>query len=90
MGTAFFSSYKIIILIFGAIKAAFLSGYKNIILVFALFRTAFSYFFYFSLYKMVHSKTLEISIGTIIKNPEVLRFVPDECKTNKMWNMVEC
>ena len=39
---------------------------------------------------MVHSKTLEISIGTIIKNPEVLRFVPDECKTNKMWNMVEC
>ena len=29
-------------------------------------------------------KTLKISIGTIIKNPEMLTFVPDHLKTKKM------
>ena len=29
-------------------------------------------------------KTLKISIGTIIKNPEMLKFVPDHLKTKKM------
>ena len=29
-------------------------------------------------------KTLKISIGTIIENPEMLRFVPDDLKTKKM------
>lgn len=33
---------------------------------------------------MVDSKTLKICIGTIIKNPEILRFVPDHFKTKKM------
>ena len=33
---------------------------------------------------MVDSKTLKIFIGTIIKNPELLRFVPDHFKTKKM------
>ena len=42
---------------------------------------------------MVHSKTREISIGTIIKNSEVLRIVPDECKITKCgiwWNARGC
>ena len=33
---------------------------------------------------MVDSKTLKICIGTIIKNSEILRFVPDHFKTKKM------
>ena len=33
---------------------------------------------------MVHSKTLKISIGTIIKNPEMLRFVFHHLKTKTM------
>ena len=28
-------------------------------------------------------KTLKISIGTIIKNPEMLKFVPDQLETKK-------
>ena len=35
-------------------------------------------------------KTLKISMGTIIKHPESLRFVPDHLKTKKMYkNAVE-
>ena len=30
---------------------------------------------------MVDGKTLQISIGTILKNSEMLRFVPDHLKT---------
>ena len=33
---------------------------------------------------MVDSKTLKISIGTIIKNPKMIRFVPDQFKTKKV------
>ena len=33
---------------------------------------------------MVDSKTLKISSGTITKNPETLRFVPNHLKTKKM------
>ena len=33
---------------------------------------------------MVVSKTLKISIGTIIKDPEMLRLVPNYLKTKKM------
>ena len=29
-------------------------------------------------------KSLNISIGTIIKNPEIIKFVPDHVKTKKM------
>ena len=46
------------------------------------------FIFLFSLYKMVYSKnnshnyrTLKISIGTIIKDPEMLIFIPDYLKT---------
>ena len=41
--------------------------------------------FLFSIYKMVHSmdiyKSLNINIGTVMKNPEMLKFVPDHLKT---------
>ena len=51
------------------------------------------YFFFFtssvSIYKMVDSmgiyKSLNINIRTVIKNPEMLKFVPDHLKTKKMW-----
>ena len=33
---------------------------------------------------MVDSKILKISIGAIIKDPEILRLVPDHLKTKKM------
>ena len=29
-------------------------------------------------------KSLNISIGTIIKNPEIIKFLPDHVKTKKM------
>ena len=32
-------------------------------------------------------KSLKITIGTIIKNPEMIRFVPDHRKTKKCVNM---
>ena len=31
-------------------------------------------------------KSLKISIGTVMKNPEMLKFVPDPLKTKKMCN----
>ena len=56
-----------------------MSRYKNIILIFSLIRTAFFNFFCFSICKIVDSeygtddyKPSKISIGTIIKNPEML------------------
>ena len=33
---------------------------------------------------MVDSKTLKTSIGTIMKDPEILRVIPDHLKTKKM------
>lgn len=33
---------------------------------------------------MVASKTLKKGIGTIIKNPEMLRFAPDHLKTENV------
>ena len=38
---------------------------------------------------MVDSKTQKISIGAIIKNPEMLRVVPDHLKTKKMGKNAE-
>ena len=54
-----------------------------IISIFALVIIAFYYFLSFSLYKMVESKTLKVSIRTIINNPEMLWFVSDHLKTEK-------
>ena len=43
--------------------------------------------FLFSIYKTVYIidtyKSLTISIGTVIKNPEMLKFVPDNLKTKQ-------
>ena len=30
-------------------------------------------------------KSLNISIRTVMKNPEMLKFVPDDLKIKKMW-----
>ena len=56
-------------------------GNKNcIVLIFSLFKLIFT-FFLFSIYKMVDImniyKSLNISIGTVMKNPEMLKFIPD-------------
>ena len=41
---------------------------------------------------MAHSmdvyKSLNINIGTVMKNPEMLKFVPDHLKTKQMCNYV--
>ena len=60
---------------------------KNIVLVFSLFKAVF-FTFLFRIYKMVDImdvfKSLNISIKTVFKNPELLNFVPDHFKTKKM------
>ena len=33
-------------------------------------------------------KSLNISIGTVMKNPEILKFVPDDLNTKKMYQHV--
>ena len=58
---------------------------KNIVLNFGLHKTVFfSYFFLFSIYKMVDMmdiyKSLNIGIRTAMKNLEMLKFVPDHLK----------
>ena len=35
-------------------------------------------------YSMDIYKSVKISIGTVMKNPEMLKFVPDHLKTKKM------
>ena len=53
-----------------------------------LFFVVFFYFFLFSIYKTVDIidvyKSLNISTGTVMKSPEVLKFVPDHLKTKKL------
>ena len=48
----------------------------------------FFYFFLFRMYKRVNSicihKPINANIGTEIKNPEMLKFVPDHLKTKQM------
>ena len=57
---------------------------KNIVFVFSLFQTVFL----FSIYKMVDImdiyKPLNIRIGTVMKNSEILKFFPDHLKTKIM------
>ena len=61
---------------------------KNIVLNFSLLKAAFFLLFCFSIYKMVDSMdiytSLNINIGAVMKNPEMLKFVPDHIKTKKM------
>ena len=54
-------------------------------------KTVFFTFFCFSIYKMVDSeyimdiyKSVKIGIGTVMRNPGMLKFVPDHLKTKKM------
>ena len=65
---------------------------KNIVLIFSLFKTVFLTIFVL-VYTMVNSKysmgiykSVKISNGTDIKNPEMLKFVPDHHKNKKMCN----
>ena len=58
---------------------------KNIALMFSLSKTF--YIFCFSIYKMVDSaysmdifKFVKINIGTVIRNPEMLKFISDSLK----------
>ena len=66
---------------------SFFLSYNSIVLVFSLIRAAF----YFSIYKMVDSeysaniyKFLIVSIGAIMTNYDILKFVPDHVKTIKI------
>ena len=60
---------------------------KNIVLLFSLFSTVF-FTFLFSIYKMAGVmdvyKFLNISTIPVMKNPEMLKFVPNHLKTKKM------
>ena len=88
--TTFFSSYKKLLFNF------FSSQNNKILLQFSLseqssFQDSFSFFICFSINKIVDSEyitnnyqSLKISLGAIIKNPEMLTFVPDHLKTKKM------
>ena len=58
---------------------------------FSVYSRQFFYLFCFATYKMVDSEfstniytLLNISIGIIMRNPEILKFVPDHLKTKKM------
>ena len=60
---------------------------KNIVLIFSLLKTDFFFFFFFSLFKMVYNeysmdiyKSVKISTGTVARNREMLKFVPDHLK----------
>ena len=63
---------------------------KNIALNFSLFKAVF-FAFLFSMYKMVDSmsihKSLNINIGRVMKNPEMIEFVPDHVKTKRMCKL---
>ena len=47
----------------------------------------FFFYFVFSIYKILHSirihKSLNIKIGTVMKNPEMLKLVPDHLETKR-------
>ena len=66
--------------------------YKKYYLKFSLFNAVFVclfvLLFLFIIYKMIDSmdifKSLNINIGTVMKNQEVLNFVSDHLKTKKM------
>ena len=57
---------------------------KKIVLILNLFKTVFL----FSIYKIVDitdvCKSLYISIGKVMKNPEIIKFIPDHLKTKRM------
>ena len=82
------SSYASVI--FELVTIAFSSSYKIIALIPCLIGTFLFYFFCFSIYKMFDSEyntdnyiSPKISIRAIMKNPNILEFVPDHLKTKK-------
>ena len=92
---------KHIILIFSPVKTAlFYQDIKNIVLNFSLLKiySSLPFFFYFSrfsIYKTVDSeyntniyKSVKISIGTVITNPEMIKLVFDHFITKKMCKHV--
>ena len=62
--------------------------HKKYGLKFQCFQNSFLAFSVQDVYKMVDSmdiyKSLNINIGTLMKNPEMLKFIPDHLKTEKM------
>ena len=63
--------------------------YKKIIaLIFQSFKDSLFLLFLFSIYKMVDTmdiyKSLNIGIGRVMKNPEIIKFVSDHINTKKM------
>ena len=60
---------------------------KNIVLNFSLWKAGFFFAFLFSIYKNVDSmdvcKSSNINMGIVMKNPEMLKFIPDHLKTKK-------
>ena len=67
---------------------------KDIALNSNLFNTGFFYRSCFAIHKMVEIeysmdiyKSVKISIGTVMKNPVMLEFVPDHLKTKKCVKM---
>ena len=83
------SKYEAINLLSNSILVDVIVGiYKRIFLVSGLFKTVFLLYL-FSVYKMVdimniYNKSLNISIGTVMKSLEMLKFAPDHLKTKKM------
>ena len=64
--------------------------YKKIIaLIFQSFKDSLFLLFLCSIYKMVDTmdiyKSLNIGIGRVMKNPEIIKFVSDHINTKKMW-----
>ena len=63
---------------------------KIIVLIFNLFKAVF-FTFLFGIYKMVDImdiyKYFNISIGTLIKNPQMLKFIPHHLQTKKYVSM---
>ena len=61
--------------------------YKNIVSSLSFFKAVFLLFL-FSIYKMIYImkvyKSLNISIVTVMKNSEMVKFVPDHLKTKKL------
>ena len=70
-----------------------MSSYKIIVLIVSQIRTGFFLLFSFIICKLVDSqysagdyKYSKFSIGGIMKNPEMLKFVLDHLETKKMCN----
>ena len=69
-------------------KSEAINLFKKSVL-FRLFKAISSLLFLFSIYKMTDNisiyKSLNINIGTIMKNSEMLKSVPDHLKAKKMY-----